>query len=292
MLNVNSRLGPTSFLTFCALLMSASSGIAQAKIQDEPDFWQKIDQGIFLATPKIPSAFHPEIDPTIVILSVNPVYFNFEFYSASESKKGSPKTASTWANQKGLNIAVNAGMDEPDYRPTGYARKGSKVFSPTPARNYSTRLLMGNSSFDIQNSACTNANTGNRAMPGNAHTELGIGSLQDCDGLPVEWKKAKSLRASMVVMGKLQTDTGEVLIAFSRAPRTMIEFQQNLQELGFVFSNLVYLEGGPEASLSIRTQNLNRQWNGSFETGFVENDKTSEQFRIPNIIGIRKLSHP
>jgi hypothetical protein len=48
----------------------------------------------------------------------------------------------------------------------------------------------------------------------------------------------------------------------------------------------MHVEGGPEASLSIRAPGLSLDLSGSYETGFNENDDNSGQWPIPNVIGV------
>jgi hypothetical protein len=47
----------------------------------------------------------------------------------------------------------------------------------------------------------------------------------------------------------------------------------------------MHVEGGPEASLSIRAPDLKLDLCGSFETGFVGDDANAKQWAIPNVIG-------
>lgn len=44
------------------------------------------------------------------------------------------------------------------------------------------------------------------------------------------------------------------------------------------------VEGGPEASLSIRAEGLRLDLSGSYETGFNENDDNRVQWRLPNVL--------
>ncbi|HJX65335.1 MAG TPA: hypothetical protein VJ860_15440, partial [Polyangia bacterium] len=48
----------------------------------------------------------------------------------------------------------------------------------------------------------------------------------------------------------------------------------------------MHVEGGPEASLSIHAGGVNLDLNGSYETGFREDDTSREQWPLPNIIGV------
>lgn len=70
-----------------------------------------------------------------------------------------------------------------------------------------------------------------------------------------------------------------------RAPHSMAEFNRIVlaQPLGVVAA--MHVEGGPEASLSLRGP-LRMDLNGSYETDFNERDDQSQQWEIPNVLGV------
>ena len=49
-----------------------------------------------------------------------------------------------------------------------------------------------------------------------------------------------------------------------------------------------HLEGGPEASLYLKSNNIELIYSGSYESNFFENNNNSMLWEIPNIIGITK----
>ena len=53
-------------------------------------------------------------------------------------------------------------------------------------------------------------------------------------------------------------------------------------------TNAMHVEGGPEASLSIHVGGVNLDLNGSYETGFNENDAERHQWPIPNVLGVHR----
>ena len=79
--------------------------------------------------------------------------------------------------------------------------------------------------------------------------------------------------------------SGRVLFVFARAPHTMFDFNRLLLALPLEVTAAMHVEGGPEASLSVRGP-LRVDLNGSYETGFVENDGIGEQWEIPNVLAV------
>ena len=51
----------------------------------------------------------------------------------------------------------------------------------------------------------------------------------------------------------------------------------------------MYLEGGPEASLSVRAGGVSLDAIGSYETGFNENGDNTRQWELPIVIGAARI---
>jgi hypothetical protein len=75
---------------------------------------------------------------------------------------------------------------------------------------------------------------------------------------------------------------------FCRAPYTMWDFNHLLLRLPLKIERAMHVEGGPEASLSIRAAALSLDLNGAYETGFREIDDEAGQWPIPNVIGVAR----
>lgn len=189
------------------------------------------------------------------------------------------RTASEWAEGKGFSITTNAGMFDLDDHTAhvGYLRSGEHVnqakwneyksvlaFSPGKAAvvdldSADGKKLATNHQTVIQNLRLISAARGN-VWPVNQR----------------RWSEA-------AVAGD---DKGRILIVFSRSPLTMKEFNEKLLALGLGVTRAMHVEGGPEASLSIRSEKVNLDLCGSYETGFNENDDNEQQWPIPNVIGV------
>lgn len=79
-----------------------------------------------------------------------------------------------------------------------------------------------------------------------------------------------------------------VLVLFCRSPYTMHQFVEIVIKSPLKVKRMMYLEGGPEASLYLNHNKVSIEKNGSYETGFNENDNNHSYWDIPNMIGIRK----
>jgi hypothetical protein len=110
----------------------------------------------------------------------------------------------------------------------------------------------------------------------------------DCDGTPMAYDKKPDQSCSMII---LSTDsTGMIYIFFTRSPYTHQKMIHFLMSFPFELRQTVYLEGGPEASLFIKTKNVTISKYGTYVSKTWEKDDNDHFWEIPNIIGIRKKS--
>jgi len=83
-------------------------------------------------------------------------------------------------------------------------------------------------------------------------------------------------------------NTGRLLFIFCRTPLTMRDFTQWLLSAPIDLVAAMHVEGGPEASLSLHAGGVNLDLNGSYETGFNENEGEKTQWPIPNVLGVAR----
>ena len=81
---------------------------------------------------------------------------------------------------------------------------------------------------------------------------------------------------------------GRILFVFSRRPYSMQELNEKLLGLPLGITAAMHVEGGPEASLSIHAGGVDLDLNGSYETGFNENDDERAQWPIPNLLAVAR----
>src|SRR5262249_27729904 len=77
---------------------------------------------------------------------------------------------------------------------------------------------------------------------------------------------------------------GRILFLFCRHPYSMADLNQKVLSLPLGIVAAMHVEGGPEAGLSIHAGGLDLDLNGSYETGFNENDAEARQWPIPNVL--------
>jgi hypothetical protein len=276
-----------ALLGFASLLgLFAASSAPQAAAELK---WKRLEPGIEYATAEppgprpLPQLSQLSSDTKIHIVRVDPRLRRLEaVMSGGDDAK--LRTAEKWCRERHLAVAINMGMYEQDRQTnTGYARKGGYLNNGhwgtkykaalgfTPARAGAAPTFMA----DLDNPA-------DQARLADYGTV--IQNLRLIRSGHNMWQK-QDRRWSEAAVG---VDTeGRVLFIFSRYPHTMKELNDILLSLPLALDGAMHVEGGPEASLSIHAGGVNVDLNGSYETGFVENDTERAQWPIPNVLGVR-----
>ena len=193
------------------------------------------------------------------------------------------RTAAEWCKSKGLLAAINLGMYQADRRSNvGYARKGTHV-NNARFNDYRSFLAFG------------------PQRPGLPPVTMLDGEDADVRerlaGYDVAVQNLRLIRGSAHNVWKQQNrrwteaaialdSEGRILFLFARTPFSMWELNRLLLALPLQIVKAMHVEGGPEASLSIHAGGVDLDLNGSYETGFREDDTSREQWPLPNIIGV------
>lgn len=250
--------------------------------------WQRLAPGLELG--HIHPRPHTRDAGELEVVRADPRLVRAELATVAQTG-GDKRTASAWADQVArpgdVVVVTNAGMFATDHRShTGYLEAPGVVL--TPKWNAYQSVF----AFDP-----TPATPGEDELPSMrllerddpAHRALlqryrGRAQNLRLIAAPGRNKWTRNDRAwseAALAMDR----RGRVLIVFAREPHQMVDFNARiLAQLDVVSAQ--HLEGGPEASLSIRAPRLQLDRAGSFETGFFD-DSNTEQWPLPNVIVLR-----
>jgi hypothetical protein len=261
-----------------ALLATNAPAQAAPPIQ-----WAQLEPGIDYATIKPSGPTDLPIDGRLHVVRIDPGKRHLEaVMSGGDDAKLRP--AGAWCRERHLTVAINMGMYEQDQRTnTGYARKASYVNNGHWGAKY--RAALG---FDPKKPGAPPVFMADLDRPGDKERLADYGTVVQNLRLVRAgqnmWTKADRRWSEAAVGVDKQ---GRVLFIFCRYPHAMKELNDILLALPLDLDGAMHVEGGPEASLSIHAGNVNLDLNGSYETGFVENDGERKQWPIPNVLGVR-----
>lgn len=268
-------------LLFVVLVNISLPGYTKQSIR-----WKKLDNGLAYGQLLVKQDKSAR-QAVITIIKINPKLYEFTLLAASETKD-EIMSAQDWAKKYGLTGAINAGMFLPDYLTNvGYMRNDKHLNNPRYNSKYQSLLVFNpigaaGKTFDIVDVSKKNFDTVSQSY------QTVVQNLRLIKHRAHNvWKKSdKNKKWSEAALGI--DKYGNALFIFSKTPFTMYEFNQLLINSDLKISAAQHLEGGPEASLYLKHNQFELILNGSYETGFNENENNTYQWPIPNVIGFKK----
>ena len=260
-----------------ALALAAAIGAAsQAAPSDVP--WRALAKGVEYAA--ITLTPRPTVgDGLLHIVKIDPSKARLRALAISQVG-GKTRTAQQWRGQFGLVAVINAGMYDVDYsRHTGYFRAGDHVNSSRWARDYRSVLVLDPRKLGLPRAAIHDAGDGDWDEYGSVVQNL---RLIRAPGVSVWAENGRRWSEAAVAMDR----DGAILFLFSRSPYSMCELNRILLALPLGILRAMHVEGGPEASLSVRGGGIDLDLSGSYETSFTENDANQRQWPLPNVLGV------
>jgi uncharacterized protein YigE (DUF2233 family) len=243
--------------------------------------WSKLGDGLLLGE-FAPSQKSPVADYPVTVLRIDPVRYAFRLLSALEHG-GRVRTTRAWCEEFGLLAAINAGMYRSDLRSTGYMRNDHHVNNPSFNPAFGAFIL-----FNPKDPALPPVKWLDSRRDKEWQNELKQydSVVQNyrmiSSGRKVKWREQDKTH-STAALG--MDGAGHVLFILSRAPYTPQEFIDLLLSLPIQIRDAMYLEGGDEASLTLRHRENWVEWAGIDDLGIFSSQGPP---RIPNVIGIIK----
>ena len=282
LLRSNKRHVIKSFL-YLVLATTIIVLLSSFKFSEGDITWEKIDEGLYYAAYDAPikSKFG---DSKINILKIAPSLYNLNLLTAQEND-GKTRTAKDWLDQKKQIAVINAGMYMTDHSTNvGYMKNFDVINNGRVSRD-NTIVAFNRKNDSVPEFQIIDLKFQNWEQLKTQYNSFTQSiRMMDCNQKN-KWSQQNKMW-SMVVIGK--DKKGNVLFIFVRSPYSVHNFINILSNSSLDLYNLMYLEGGPEASFYLNHNGTKVERMGSYETGFNENDKNNAFWDIPNVIGISK----
>jgi len=226
-------------------------------------------------------------DSKIQILKINPEQFQFHLLCADQLKSKN-KPLNQWCIENKMIAGVNASMfqiDEFNNKSTGYMKNfkytNNGILNPAYKNIFAfNSKLSTETKPHIIDLTCENYEKLKNQYESFSQSIRMI----NCNGENT-WQK-QDKKWSMVLLG--EDSSSNILFIICRSPYRVTDFINILRNEPLQLKRLMYLEGGPEASLYINHTNLRLKKYGSYETGFNENDTNDRYWDIPNVIAVSR----
>lgn len=223
-------------------------------------------------------------DRCVTIVRIDPTKLALELHTAQV--EGGSRTAPAWAKDAKLAAVINASMYGEDRRSVGMLVSG-----PVTNNGADNHKFGGFFAWDPVNAGAPPVVSAGRDCAGfdldrlrkEYRSVVQNYRLLDCERKPIAWQDPKLFSAAV-----LGTDRhGNVVFIHARTPYSMTELAKILAEPELDLDTAMHVEGGPEASLWVAGAVAEM---GSFETGFLADDKNDTFWSIPNVIGVTRKS--
>ncbi|MCU0697123.1 MAG: phosphodiester glycosidase family protein [Myxococcaceae bacterium] len=224
-------------------------------------------------------------DGKLHVVRVDPALAELDLGLASQT--GQLRTAAQWAHAKDFSVVINAGMYETDYRSNvGRLVHGEHVNQRPWKKSYQSVLVFGPLTPGLPRAQLLDRDApdfeaqvkGYRTVVQNLRLVKGTGENV--------WKPNKRRWSEAFVA---VDDAGRLLFAFTRTPFEMAALMDLVLASDLHVLRAMHVEGGPEASLTIRAEGVNVDLAGSYETGFFPRDDNRQQWELPNVLGVRAV---
>ena len=224
-------------------------------------------------------------DGKLQIVRIDPAQTRFAFALASETANGEARTAADWLKEKSLSVGINAGMFDQDQRSNvGHLANGTHINQAKWKAADKSLFIFDPIDPRLPRAQIIDADTkGAMALVGQYRSVVQNLRLIKGDSNNVWKPNGRRWSEAMIA----QDRAGRILFLFARSPYEMADLNNRILALPLGITRAMHVGGGPEASLSIHIGGISSDAAGSYETGFRTDDSNTEQWPIPNVLGVR-----
>lgn len=256
--------------------------------------WRAIQPGIELAEVRAPQTSRYG-DSTFVVTRIDAKKNEVNLFSpyldeatarAFNADEGA-FTAVGWAKREQLTVTTNAGMFESGtHLPVGHAKGGGRTLQGKWRKDYRAVLVADPTDPSLPAVQILDGECDAKVDEVAKRYRFALQGIRmvSCAQRNTWQKDAKEWSVVVAAVD----GSGRLLFIHSRSPYTMSAFIAQVQALPLDVKRMVYLEGGPEASLVVGADPARADVRfGSYETGFNENDDNGHPWVLPNVVGVR-----
>ncbi|MFK7986059.1 MAG: phosphodiester glycosidase family protein [Sandaracinaceae bacterium] len=201
----------------------------------------------------------------------------------TEEHDGPRRSVPSWVRELNLAGAINAGMFLPNGRSVGHMIRDGSVVSRRRVGRYRGVVGFGPRRGGLPALTVSGPDCGQTVDSLAARYENVLQALPmvNCRGEARRWSTRKRYSAA----GFGVDAAGRAVFMHVRTPYRMSVLDRMLADPSLRIRSMIYMEGGPEASLVVRDGDVRVEELGSYETDFNENDDNRHFWEVPNVIG-------
>jgi uncharacterized protein YigE (DUF2233 family) len=244
--------------------------------------WQELEKGLELGILTSPQRSEKG-DSMIRALRIDPQRFDFRLLNASAEANGYAVSPKQWCRRYGLVAAINASMYQTDFKSSvSLMRTKNHINNPRLSADMMIlafdRLSPEVPLIKLIDRQCEDFET----LKNKYGTLIQSIRMISCKGKNVWGRQIQQWSTAAIGIDH----QGKVLFIHVRAPYNTHDLINILKKLPLDIERAMYVEGGPEAQLYIRSGGQEYEFVGSYENNFTENMENSFSLPIPNVVGI------
>lgn len=221
----------------------------------------------------------------LTVLRIDPKRFDFLLCASSADGKG-PRALDTWGQERDLVAAINASMYLPDgATSTGYMRGAGHINNPRLVERFGAFFVACPDSEDLPSAAIVDRDAPDWKER-IARYDLVIQNYRMINAdRRILWSPGGPLYSISAVA---QDGAGRILFLHSRTPVEAYAFAQQLLHLPLDVRTVMYVEGGAQAGLLVRSHSLRRELGGVHAPSLLVTGNLKAL--LPNVLGVRRKS--
>ena len=206
-------------------------------------------------------------------------------------RDGEARPLERGVRERHLVAGINAGMFLPSGRPCGFVQLRGEVLNDRRPASFHAVVafdpLGEHAPMRIGGEGCVAELDTLRGTHGSVLQSNRV--LIDCEGRPTSWTPRRFSSAALGV-----DRDGRAVMVHVRTPYRMSVLSRMLAAPELGLRGLVYMEGGPEASLVVDAWAAGEGGRervslmGSWEDGFHEGDDLHQMWDLPNVVGVER----
>lgn len=219
----------------------------------------------------------------LTVLRIDPERFDFLLCASSADGKG-PRALDTWGQEQDLVAAINASMYLPDgTTSTGYMRGAGHINNPRLAERFGAFFVASPHSDALPRAAIVDRDAPDWKER-IARYDLVIQNYRMVNAdRRILWSPGGPLYSISAVA---QDGAGRILFLHSRTPVEAYAFAQQLLHLPLDVRTVMYVEGGAQAGLLVRSHSLRRELGGVHAPSLLVTGNLKAL--LPNVLGVRR----
>jgi hypothetical protein len=224
-----------------------------------------------------------ENETRIAVVRIDPARFDFILCARSEDGLAA-RSLHEWGEQRDLVAAINASMYLPDNSTsTGYMRQGDHINNGRIAQRFGAFFVAA-----PDDPGMPTATIVDRDNPDWRETIARYGLvIQNYRMINADRRILWTPGGPLYSISAVANDgDGHILFLHCREPVDAYDFAQQVLHLPLNVRTVMYVEGGGQAGLLVRTASLEREMNGRFAADFLVTGNIRTM--LPNVIGVRR----